>query len=235
MSDPAPTPTAPRSRRAAWIVAPVAFVMLVFIVVLATGDRDDKGFDSFDLVGQVAPSIVGTTIEGEAFDLDDHRGSFVIVNFFQTTCIPCRQEHPELVAFQEAYGPSGFATLVDPLGDRDPDVPRHRRVGLGDRLAVAHRAADGLGQRVGPIGVGAGFPLVDRCEEERRQRHDAHAEPERDAPGHVSSSASADVACSSCHDWITASRSALRMPPRSLVITSPSGEISTDSGTSGTP
>ncbi|MEZ5165833.1 MAG: hypothetical protein R2695_04820 [Acidimicrobiales bacterium] len=30
-----------------------------------------------------------------------------MVNFFQTTCIPCRQEHPELVKFQETYAPVG--------------------------------------------------------------------------------------------------------------------------------
>lgn len=154
MSDPAPTPPAvPRSRRAVWIVAPVAVVMLVFIVVLATGDRDDTGFDSFDLTGEVAPSIVGTTIDGAAFDLDDHRGSFVIVNFFQTTCIPCRQEHPELVAFQEAYGPSGFATLVSVAFDDEPSNIREFFSEFGGDWPVI--AAD-----TGPIAVAYGVPLV---------------------------------------------------------------------------
>ena len=29
------------------------------------------------------------------------RGQWVVVNFFSTTCIPCIQEHPELVKFSE--------------------------------------------------------------------------------------------------------------------------------------
>ena len=78
--------------------------------------------DRLDLEGQLAPSIVGTTVDGDEFDLDDHRGEFVIVNFFQTTCIPCRQEHPELVAFQEAYGPAGFATIVSVAFDDEPSL-----------------------------------------------------------------------------------------------------------------
>ncbi len=118
MSEPT---TPPNSRRAIWIVAPVALVMVVFIALLATRDRGQPAFDSFNLEGQLAPAIVGTTIDGDPFDLDDYRGGFVVVNFFQTTCIPCVQEHPELVSFQDAYGPSGFATIVSVAFDDRPE------------------------------------------------------------------------------------------------------------------
>ena len=150
MSDAVPRSS---SRRAVWIVAPVAIVMLVFIGFLATGDRGDTGFDSFDLEGQVAPSIVGTTIEGDEFDLDDHRGGFVIVNFFQTTCIPCRQEHPELVAFQEAYGPTGFATIVSVAFDDQPSNIRDFFEEFGGDWPV-------IATDTGPIAVAYGVPLV---------------------------------------------------------------------------
>ena len=141
------------SLRAVWIVAPVAVVMLVFIGFLATGDRGDTGFDSFDLEGQLAPSIVGTTVDGDEFDLDDHRGEFVIVNFFQTTCIPCRQEHPELVAFQEAYGPTGFATIVSVAFDDEPSNIREFFDEFGGDWPV-------LATGTGPIAVAYGVPLV---------------------------------------------------------------------------
>lgn len=140
-------------RRAVWIVAPVAVMMLLFIVLLATRDRDEAGFASFNLEGEVAPAIVGTTLDGEAFDLDDHRGGFVVVNFFQTTCIPCRQEHPELVAFQEAYAPSGFATIVSVAFDDSPSNIRDFFAEFGGDWPV-------IATDTGPIAVAYGVPLV---------------------------------------------------------------------------
>jgi cytochrome c biogenesis protein CcmG/thiol:disulfide interchange protein DsbE len=140
-------------RRAVWIVAPVAVVMLLFIVLLATRDRGDTAFASFNLEGEVAPAIVGTTLEGDEFDLDDYRGGFVIVNFFQTTCIPCRQEHPELVAFQEAYAPSGFATIVSVAFDDRPSNIREFFDDFGGDWPV-------IATDTGPIAVAYGVPLV---------------------------------------------------------------------------
>lgn len=99
-------------RKAIWIVAPVALLMTLFIVLLATRDADNQGFQPFSLTGELAPSVVATTIDGEAFDLDDYRGQFLVLNFFQTSCIPCVQEHPELVSFHETYAPAGVASVV---------------------------------------------------------------------------------------------------------------------------
>ena len=42
----------------------------------------------------------------------DHRGRWVVGNFFSTTCQPCIVEHPELIEFQEAHEPVGDATVV---------------------------------------------------------------------------------------------------------------------------
>ena len=109
--------SAPPRRTAVWIVGPVAVVMLLFIVLLATRDRGETGFASFNLEGEVAPAIVGTTLDGDEFDLDDYRGGFVIVNFFQTTCIPCVREHPELIEFSERHAQTGDAEVVSVVFD----------------------------------------------------------------------------------------------------------------------
>src|SRR2546428_801978 len=44
--------------------------------------------------GQPAPEIVGTTLDGAAFDLAALRGHPVIVNFWGPTCGPCRKAVP---------------------------------------------------------------------------------------------------------------------------------------------
>ena len=49
-------------------------------------------------VGEAAPRIVGTTLDGEPFDLADYAGRPVILNFWGPTCIPCRDEFPLLAS-----------------------------------------------------------------------------------------------------------------------------------------
>lgn len=108
------------TRSAVWIVAPVAVVLLAFLVLLATRDTANRQNFGRDLSGELAPALAGPTLDGGSFDIDEHRGKFVIVNFFQTTCAPCVAEHPELVAFQERNGPTGFATIVSVAFDDSP-------------------------------------------------------------------------------------------------------------------
>jgi cytochrome c biogenesis protein CcmG/thiol:disulfide interchange protein DsbE len=53
------------------------------------------------LIGRPAPAVVSTTLDDEPFDLSRRKGSWVVLNFFDPACIPCVEEHPELVAFAE--------------------------------------------------------------------------------------------------------------------------------------
>jgi cytochrome c biogenesis protein CcmG, thiol:disulfide interchange protein DsbE len=100
-----------RPRRIAPIAAgAVAVVLALFVVLLAT--RDDDLASASPLIGKVAPPIVGTGFRGESFDIDRERGNWVLVNFFSTTCIPCRIEHPEIVEFVERRRARGDLSVV---------------------------------------------------------------------------------------------------------------------------
>jgi len=90
-------------------------VLAAFIGVLATGG-DDGGVRS-TLIGRPAPGIAGETIDGEAYDLADRRGEFVVVNFFATWCVPCIREHPELVEFERRHRETGDASVVSVVFD----------------------------------------------------------------------------------------------------------------------
>lgn len=111
------------SRIAVIVVAIVAVVAVGFVAVLATRDGGGGGRTS-QLIGEIAPSISGETLDGGTFDLADHRGRWVIVNFFATWCTPCIVEHPELVAFQERHQELRDASVVSVVFDDDPDDAR---------------------------------------------------------------------------------------------------------------
>jgi cytochrome c biogenesis protein CcmG/thiol:disulfide interchange protein DsbE len=99
------------SRLAFFLAIAAGLVLVVFIAVLATSDGD-SGFARSPLVSNPAPLISGEAVDGTMFDLDDQRGRWVVVNFFSTTCVPCIEEHPELVAFDEEHSAVGDAAVV---------------------------------------------------------------------------------------------------------------------------
>ncbi|HEU4571767.1 MAG TPA: TlpA disulfide reductase family protein [Candidatus Limnocylindrales bacterium] len=61
--------------------------------------------------GDPAPPISGPTIDGAQFDLASLRGRPVIVNFWASGCVPCREEFPLLVAAERAHAADGLAVV----------------------------------------------------------------------------------------------------------------------------
>lgn len=88
-----------RRRVAPFIVLAVAVIIGgLFFILIGAKTNEAETADS-PLLGRPAPVVKTTTIDGRPFDLQRRKGSWVVLNFFNSTCVPCIQEHPELLKF----------------------------------------------------------------------------------------------------------------------------------------
>lgn len=63
-------------------------------------------------VGNIAPDFQATDLNGNTVNLSDYRGQVVLLNFWYTTCPPCRIEMPDLEAAYQEYNDQGFVVLA---------------------------------------------------------------------------------------------------------------------------
>jgi len=100
----------------------VGIVLIAFIALLATrksaGDRQPEA----KILGSAVPVVQGTTLSGEQYNIDDHRGSWIVVNFFASWCTPCKVEQPELVKFANEHKGAGDVKIVSVVFQPDDEA-----------------------------------------------------------------------------------------------------------------
>lgn len=67
-----------------------------------------------------APDITGTTLDGSAFRLADHRGEVVVMNVWASWCAPCRAEAPDLAAVARQFADKGVTFVGIDTRDSTP-------------------------------------------------------------------------------------------------------------------
>jgi len=124
---------ASRMRRTVGQLLLSAATLLVAAGAAAAGDE----------VGQPAPALIVTTLDGREFDLQSLRGTVVVLNVWATWCPPCRAEMPMLNAFQLKFAARGLTVLgvsADDKHDRKDVVKAMRGFSFPAALLAEARA-----------------------------------------------------------------------------------------------
>lgn len=129
--DDAPRPR--RRRTALWLALGVGALIIGLVVALAVTPPANERAARSPLVGRAAPAISADTVDGGHVNIDDYRGQWVLVNYFATWCIPCRQEHPDLVRFADRHHAAGDVEVIGVVyADSYDAVRAFRRDNGGD-------------------------------------------------------------------------------------------------------
>ena len=91
-----------------WAGLAVVAATVVLAVVLAGRFGSDPGLVDSPLLGQPAPDFDLSTLDGSGTAaLSDLRGQIVVLNFFASWCLECREEHEDLVAASNSFADDG--------------------------------------------------------------------------------------------------------------------------------
>jgi cytochrome c biogenesis protein CcmG/thiol:disulfide interchange protein DsbE len=107
LAPPADGPGPRERRRSRWWWAALVPVV-AFAALLASGlGRDPRALPDV-ILGKPAPAFSLPALSGGGtVDLSSFRGNVVVVNFWASWCVECRQEHPALVAAWQRYRERG--------------------------------------------------------------------------------------------------------------------------------
>lgn len=97
-----------------WVVLAVAAGVAILAVVLAlTVSTDPQAeLNTSRLVGKPAPEFSVQGLDGKPITSAQLSGKTVLVNFWNSWCLPCRQEHPALESWYRQHRNSNDVVLL---------------------------------------------------------------------------------------------------------------------------
>lgn len=86
-----------------WIALTVGVILVCVGVVLAVVKPDEEAVPRLVQEKATAPEFTLTKLDGSKLESTSLKGKTVVVNFWNTWCIPCQREEPALKAFYAAH------------------------------------------------------------------------------------------------------------------------------------
>lgn len=92
----------------------------VAVVLLTGGDPDDESYTHTTTAAKErAADFKLALVDGKSFQFSEHKGKPVLINFFASWCLPCREEMPVLVRMAHEYGAKGVVFLGVAVDDTE--------------------------------------------------------------------------------------------------------------------
>ena len=105
-------------------MALVVGVIIILLVFPREQPTQQSAVESAQFVGKLAPDFTLPALDGTKVSLSQFGGKPVLINFWASWCLPCREEMPKLVQSYESHKAEGFMLLGVNLtySDTLPDV-----------------------------------------------------------------------------------------------------------------
>lgn len=92
--------------------------------------------------GQPAPDFEATDVNGKPFRLSDLRGNYVVIDFWASWCVPCRQSNPHMKELYKKYHAKGLEYVY--VADNDSQPDEWRKAIKEDGLEDFHHVLRGM-------------------------------------------------------------------------------------------
>lgn len=103
-----------------WIALTTAVLLVALGVVLAVQHRSEASVPRLVQEHKSAPTFSLTTLDGKQVSSRSLAGKTYVVNFWNSWCIPCRQEAPALETFYAAHRNEPDFAMVGIVRDDEP-------------------------------------------------------------------------------------------------------------------
>ncbi len=113
----------------------IGFVALIIVVIghlvllgIGLANRAPAtGRSGFTRIGKPAPEFKLSLFQGGEVDLAEYRGKPIVINFWASWCVPCRQEAPILEGLWRSYREMDVQFIGVDIQDSEADSLRYLR------------------------------------------------------------------------------------------------------------
>lgn len=158
-----PDPRTSTMRWLRWVALATAIAAIAVGAILGTNLGKDPTLVDTPLIGEPAPDFTLPYLERDgALDSKSLRGRIVVVNFWASWCVPCREEQPTLAAAADTYTDSGVTFVgISYQDQRDAAIGFLNELGRGKGYQYVTDPGSRAAMEFGVFGIPETF-FIDR-------------------------------------------------------------------------